>query len=173
MRARRMRLRWFLASSADLWGAECAGQPAGASPDRAGGGSGSAGGDRASSARSSWWWRLIATLKAGAAYLPLDPEYPAARLEYMLSDAAPVVVLTSETDGLACRIDGTGVGFGRWSCGVCRKPAENPVGAVWPEHPAYVIYTSGSTGTPKGVVVTYAGVSEPGGRSDRAARGEA
>jgi amino acid adenylation domain-containing protein len=74
---------------------------------------------------------LLAILKAGGAYLPLDPSYPEERLEFMISDAQPVVVLPSPLTGQA----------------EVRKPR--------PDNAAYVIYTSGSTGRPKGVVVSH------------------
>ncbi|MFI5912030.1 amino acid adenylation domain-containing protein [Dactylosporangium sp. NPDC051541] len=76
---------------------------------------------------------LLAVLKSGAAYVPLDPDYPAARLDFMRADCAPVLVLSD---------DAAGVGY----------PDTPPVVAVTPAHPAYVIYTSGSTGRPKGAV---------------------
>ncbi|WP_431877568.1 amino acid adenylation domain-containing protein [Amycolatopsis sacchari] len=74
---------------------------------------------------------LLAVLKAGGAYLPLDPDYPAERLDFMISDAQPVVVLPASLEGSA-------------------EP--RPAG---PDNAAYVIYTSGSTGRPKGVVITH------------------
>ncbi len=77
---------------------------------------------------------ILAVLRSGAAYLPIDPALPTARVADMLADAAPVLVLES-LEGL----DGSG---------------ELPSGYD-PGHPAYVIYTSGSTGRPKGVVVTH------------------
>ncbi|MFI6099300.1 amino acid adenylation domain-containing protein [Lentzea sp. NPDC051213] len=80
---------------------------------------------------------LLGVLKAGAAYLPVDPSYPQARIDYLLADAKPRHVLTD--------VVGTG-------------PATDPEVARHPEHPAYVIYTSGSTGQPKGVVVPHGNV---------------
>ncbi|MEV8508041.1 amino acid adenylation domain-containing protein [Actinoplanes sp. NPDC051475] len=82
---------------------------------------------------------LFAVLRAGAAYLPLDLDLPAARRRAMLDDARPLLVLSS-LDGLA--VEG----------GPVRS-------AVHPDHPAYVIYTSGSTGRPKGVVTPYRGLT--------------
>ncbi|WP_268891514.1 non-ribosomal peptide synthase/polyketide synthase [Lentzea tibetensis] len=85
----------------------------------------------------------LAVLKAGAAYLPVDPDYPAERIAFMLDDADPVLVLTPEllADANLSTVDvATGV-----------RPL--------PAHPAYVIYTSGSTGKPKGVVVTHHGIA--------------
>ena len=99
---------------------------------------------------------LLAVLKAGGAYLPLDPEYPAERLAWMLADGAPAVVLTQRA--LAARLQGLDGALALdaeappWaSC-----PDTNPArGALTPEHLAYVIYTSGSTGRPKGVMVSH------------------
>ncbi|BAJ33294.1 MULTISPECIES: non-ribosomal peptide synthetase [Kitasatospora] len=102
---------------------------------------------------------LLAVLKAGAAYLPLDTDYPAARLAYMLADAAPRLLLATPA--------------ARRALPECAVPLLDPEEAaeeaaedvpaalpdVDPAHPAYVIYTSGSTGRPKGVVVTHRGVA--------------
>ncbi|WP_158881410.1 non-ribosomal peptide synthetase [Amycolatopsis anabasis] len=79
---------------------------------------------------------LVAVLKAGAAYLPLDPEWPAERIEVMIADAKPVVVLTELPE-------------------VTARSAENLPPLASPDNPAYVIYTSGSTGAPKAVVVPH------------------
>ncbi|MEV0536298.1 non-ribosomal peptide synthase/polyketide synthase [Kitasatospora sp. NPDC050463] len=85
---------------------------------------------------------VLGTLKAGAAYLPLDPAYPAARIAFMLDDARPAVVV----DDPAMVVEGD-------------RPEDDPAVVVDVRQPAYVIYTSGSTGRPKGVVVTHSGVS--------------
>ncbi|MER7188007.1 condensation domain-containing protein, partial [Streptomyces hyaluromycini] len=100
---------------------------------------------------------LLAVLKAGGAYLPVDPEYPAERVGFMLSDAAPVVVLASSaTAGVPASsgvpvvvLDDPGV-----AGAVSSLPGSDPVVSLVAAHPAYVIYTSGSTGVPKGVVVS-------------------
>src|SRR5262249_53920318 len=86
---------------------------------------------------------VLAVLKAGGAYLPVDPDYPAERRAFMLADAEPVLVL----DEAALERDLSGL------------PGTDPKIEVERDHPAYVIYTSGSTGTPKGVVVTHRGVA--------------
>ncbi|MGV9360692.1 amino acid adenylation domain-containing protein, partial [Amycolatopsis sp. NPDC003731] len=95
----------------------------------------------------------LAVLKTGAAYLPVDPDYPAERIAFMLADAKPVVVVTKPGTPLpvgdALVLDGS----------EAHGPA-TPLGRSVPlTAPAYVIYTSGSTGTPKGVVVTHAGLA--------------
>ncbi|MGB3439751.1 MAG: amino acid adenylation domain-containing protein [Actinophytocola sp.] len=84
---------------------------------------------------------LHAVLRAGAAYLPLDPDHPAERLEQMTRDAAPVLTLTAD-DVRAAR---GGEVIRDWP-------------PVTPDEPAYVIYTSGSTGRPKGVLVSHRAV---------------
>ena len=106
---------------------------------------------------------LLATLKAGAAYLPLDPTDPEARLAGMIADARPVVVLT--TAALRQRLPGGFLVLALDSEAVrqaiAQAPAHDPADdarALHPESPAYVIYTSGSTGTPKGVVNTHGGL---------------
>ncbi len=99
---------------------------------------------------------ILAVLKAGAAYLPLDPDLPDARLTGMLADARPVLVLaTAETAGT---LPSTDVPVLRLDAPADGLPQAEPI-APGPDHPAYVIYTSGSTGRPKGVVVTHRGVA--------------
>ncbi|MCX4820787.1 amino acid adenylation domain-containing protein [Streptomyces sp. NBC_01142] len=102
---------------------------------------------------------LLAVLKSGAAYIPLDAGYPADRIDHMLTDAAPALVLTTtEYAGLLPRdvpalcLDAAD--------DIHRLPGENLTdqelpGGRNPEHAAYVIYTSGSTGRPKGVVISH------------------
>ncbi|MCU1686683.1 MAG: hypothetical protein JWQ81_7422 [Amycolatopsis sp.] len=101
----------------------------------------------------------LAVLKAGAAYLPIDPDHPADRIAYMFADAAPVLLLTTgdvlaglgEAASLpALLLDGPSTMDNR---------ASRPVVELSPDHPAYVIYTSGSTGRPKGVTVTQHGLT--------------
>ena len=117
---------------------------------------------------------VLAVLKAGAAYLPVDPAYPPERIGFMLADAGPACVVT--TTELARNLPDPGrvpvliaddpalagapdadAGLADDDLGddgladACRRPPLRPA------HPAYVIYTSGSTGQPKGVVTTQAG----------------
>ena len=102
---------------------------------------------------------LLAVLKAGGAYLPLDPAYPAARLTFMLADAGVSLVLTDAhaANALPTSYDGDALGLDtdalRWSS----ESGGNPEGGAGPNNLAYVIYTSGSTGQPKGVLLEHAG----------------
>ena len=95
---------------------------------------------------------MLAVLKAGGAYLPLDPAYPPERLAMMLADAAPVAVLT--TSALAGLLPADAPCVALDQLDLDTLPATPPVVVVHPHSPAYVIYTSGSTGRPKGVVVS-------------------
>ena len=97
---------------------------------------------------------MLAVLKAGGAYLPLDPAYPPERLAMMLADAAPVAVLT--TSALAGLLPADALCVALDQLDLDTLPATPPVVVVHPHSPAYVIYTSGSTGRPKGVVGTHA-----------------
>ncbi|HEU4557299.1 MAG TPA: non-ribosomal peptide synthase/polyketide synthase, partial [Longimicrobium sp.] len=101
---------------------------------------------------------LLAVLKAGAAYLPLDPAYPSGRLEFMLADSGASLLLTQRS--LPSLAPAAGVRT-VWvdAAASAVEPARPPRTAVTPRNAAYVIYTSGSTGMPKGVVVTHAGVA--------------
>ena len=105
---------------------------------------------------------LWGTLKAGAAYLPLDPSYPAARLAQMAGEAGPVLVLSAGSAGDKVRGKAEVVALDdpktatQWSrFGGNDITDEERVHPLLPEHPAYVIYTSGSSGDPKGVVICH------------------
>jgi natural product biosynthesis luciferase-like monooxygenase protein len=101
---------------------------------------------------------VLASLKAGGAYLPLDPGFPAERVRFMLDDATPKVVLTSST--LADKLTefaGTIIRVDRDES-IPRAADVNLPNEVRPEHLAYVIYTSGSTGRAKGVLVEHRNV---------------
>ncbi|MFE7438511.1 condensation domain-containing protein, partial [Streptomyces tendae] len=82
---------------------------------------------------------LWAVLKSGAAYVPIDPDHPQARIDYVLGHSSPVLVLDPDT--LA-------------GAELSEFPDTSPEVVVRPENTQYVIYTSGSTGTPKGVSVS-------------------
>ena len=102
---------------------------------------------------------LLGILKAGAAYVPLDPAYPAERLALMLDDAEPAVVLTQEA--LGRRLPDRGAKVLRldadWNI-IAANSINNLGRTAGPENLAYVIYTSGSTGKPKGVQIEHRGV---------------
>ena len=89
---------------------------------------------------------ILGILKAGGAYLPLDPNYPRERLQFMIDDAKPAVIVTADGPSPTDYTD--------------QSHVSDPdlLRHFDPRNPAYVIYTSGSTGTPKGVVVTHANV---------------
>ncbi|MER7015945.1 amino acid adenylation domain-containing protein, partial [Saccharopolyspora sp. NPDC000359] len=94
---------------------------------------------------------LLAAMRAGAAYLALDPEYPVERLRHMVDDAKPRLVLT---DDLAAELPTTLLSCRDRPAGSWQLPTPRLDDA------AYVIYTSGSTGTPKGVVVPHRGIGK-------------
>ena len=100
---------------------------------------------------------ILAVLKTGAAYLPIDPALPAARIEFMVADAAPIAAIT--TTGLADRLDG---------CELLVIDVDDPridtqpstaLPAPAADDIAHIIYTSGTTGVPKGVAVTHHNVT--------------
>ncbi|PCK30721.1 non-ribosomal peptide synthetase [Pseudoalteromonas piscicida] len=95
---------------------------------------------------------IFAIHRIGAAYVPLDPSYPALRLQYMLEDANPVVLITATEQQEALSFNGEKVLIDR--LGYQPVSISESV-QVSPEEAAYVIYTSGSTGRPKGVVVSH------------------
>ncbi|MGY2438175.1 amino acid adenylation domain-containing protein [Pseudomonas sp. SDO52101_S400] len=101
---------------------------------------------------------LLAILKAGGGYVPLDPAYPLERLAYMLEDSAPSAVLVQgSTRGLLGEVAVPVVDLDHqnWQS----LSSDNPsVDGLTPQHTAYVIYTSGSTGQPKGVINEHFGV---------------
>ncbi|HEX2081288.1 MAG TPA: amino acid adenylation domain-containing protein, partial [Longimicrobium sp.] len=99
---------------------------------------------------------MLAVLKAGAAYLPLDPAYPADRLAYMLEDSRAPVLVTQES--LRALLPSHGVrvvAIDTDAEAIAAESADAPADAADPRNAAYVIYTSGSTGRPKGVQVTH------------------
>ncbi|MGH3655922.1 MAG: non-ribosomal peptide synthetase, partial [Micromonosporaceae bacterium] len=107
---------------------------------------------------------VLGVLKAGAAYLPIDPTYPDQRVRFMAADAGPKLLIT--TTGTAANIPGI-------RCLVLDDPAvadilaghpatdandHDRIRPLHPANPAYISYTSGSTGTPKGVLVSHRNV---------------
>ncbi|MFF5258096.1 amino acid adenylation domain-containing protein [Actinomadura viridis] len=129
---------------------------------------------------------LLGVVKAGAAYVPVDPAYPAERIAFMLADARPVAVVCTNATADALpdepgafrnepgALSETGARPGDWErlvwdapetrAALAGCPGRAPVDGdrvapLRPAHPAYVIYTSGSTGLPKGVVVSHRGIA--------------
>jgi amino acid adenylation domain-containing protein len=101
---------------------------------------------------------LYGVLKAGGCYVPLDPDYPADRLAFMLNDAAPPVVLTQThlADRLPRHAAETILLDDDWGADADGGELADP--GLTPDHLAYVIYTSGSTGTPKGAANAHRGI---------------
>ena len=106
---------------------------------------------------------LLAVLKSGAAYVPVDPDYPPDRQAFMLADTQAVITLT--TSRLAGSLPAAAAPLILDAPAVAEVIARYPAsdvgdaerrGLLRPAHPAYVIYTSGSTGLPKGVIITHA-----------------
>ena len=94
--------------------------------------------------RSQWMIiAILATLKTGAAYLPIDPQYPKERIDYMLEDSQPRALINQGLlDTFITQKD--------------KFSKANPINKATQDHLAYVIYTSGSTGKPKGVMISHA-----------------
>ncbi|HEX7239391.1 MAG TPA: non-ribosomal peptide synthase/polyketide synthase, partial [Longimicrobiaceae bacterium] len=102
---------------------------------------------------------VLGVLLAGGAYLPVDPDLPSERRDFVIGDGGPVLLLTQTA--LAGRLADCGVPVLCVDAGaerIGRRSAAVPASGVDPRNLAYVIYTSGSTGLPKGVAVEHAGV---------------
>ncbi|MFF0087445.1 amino acid adenylation domain-containing protein [Streptomyces canus] len=102
---------------------------------------------------------LLAIVKAGSAYLPLDPAYPADRLGFMLTDSAAPILLTQEhlRDALPTPPGVRTVLIDADLEEITALPEDRPHSGVTPQNLAYLIYTSGSTGKPKGVLLEHQG----------------
>ena len=104
---------------------------------------------------------ILAVLKTGAAYLPIDPGLPANRVEFMLADAAPIAAITTAT--LAHRIDGHDllvIDVSDIHDSVVDTQPPTALPAPGPDDIAYFIYTSGTTGIPKGVAITHHNITQ-------------
>ncbi|MFJ8166813.1 amino acid adenylation domain-containing protein, partial [Streptomyces sp. NPDC096136] len=104
---------------------------------------------------------ILGVMKAGAGYLPIDPQYPAERIAFMLADAVPTIVIT--TDQLASQVAGGLVVDALaavWDEQATTDPTDaDRIAPLVPANSAYTIYTSGSTGRPKGATVTHTGLA--------------
>ncbi|MFF2546330.1 amino acid adenylation domain-containing protein, partial [Kitasatospora sp. NPDC058063] len=101
---------------------------------------------------------LLAVLKTGAAYVPLDPDYPADRVSYILQESSPAIVLTDRQFGMPDA--GAPVLYLDEALAAAEELPSGPLTGrkLHPANPAYAIYTSGSTGRPKGVVIQRSGL---------------
>ncbi len=99
---------------------------------------------------------MLAVLKAGAAYVPIDPAFPSERVSFMLADAGVKVLLTERRLGSKWHQAGLELVYpGKDGGDFSAELAHEPERMARADNPAYVIYTSGSTGQPKGVVITH------------------
>ncbi|MFY0565971.1 non-ribosomal peptide synthase/polyketide synthase [Archangium lansingense] len=114
---------------------------------------------------------ILAILKAGGAWLPLDPTYPTERLAFMLRDARPPVLLAQEhlADELPVQNELLVCLDSEWDA-IATQPVQTPDVRVRPENLAYVIYTSGSTGRPKGTLLQHRGLCNTARRTIDAMR---
>src|SRR6185312_959099 len=100
---------------------------------------------------------ILAVLKAGAAYLPIDPAHPPARIKFMVEDSSPIAAIT--TTGLAERLHGCDVRVIDVNDPAIDTQPSTAQQAPAPDDIAHIIYTSGTTGVPKGVAVTHHNVT--------------
>ncbi|MFI1338495.1 amino acid adenylation domain-containing protein, partial [Streptomyces sp. NPDC020845] len=114
---------------------------------------------------------LLAVMKSGAGYVPVDPELPAERISYLLRDADPLLLVTDTTTTLLPALAGRPAGdelsvvvdAAETAARIAAQSGTNVcdtdrAGVLLPGHPVYAIYTSGSTGRPKGVVIPHQGL---------------
>ena len=103
---------------------------------------------------------LLAVLKAGGAFVPLDPSFPADRVAFIAEDASLQYLLTTstmreKTQGLPCRV----LELDQANDALAAQPSTDPYIRVSPTSLCYIIYTSGTTGRPKGVGITHANIA--------------
>ncbi|MBK9264654.1 MAG: amino acid adenylation domain-containing protein [Polyangiaceae bacterium] len=102
---------------------------------------------------------ILGVLKAGGAFVPLDPSYPSERLRFMLEDASISILLTNRKNaGVLPEYGGRTIVLDDEAAAIAAQAESRPVSNAGHEHLAYVIYTSGSTGRPKGVMVERRGL---------------
>ncbi len=100
---------------------------------------------------------ILAVAKAGGAFLPIDPHFPAGRINYILKDSATRVLLTTASLATDIQFDGTLLDLTNeiFFTGLTTEQTPDDSESNNPDNPAYIIYTSGSTGMPKGVIVRH------------------
>lgn len=104
---------------------------------------------------------ILAVLKTGAGYVPIDPSYPKDRIEYIINDVQPAIIVMAKEMELPIEMDGIEIVYldleamGNDDENIEQAERQTPLNCL---HPAYIIYTSGSTGRPKGVVVPHQNV---------------
>ena len=96
---------------------------------------------------------MMAVLKTGAAYVPIDPAHEASRMEFVLADASPAAVITSAD--LRSRVDGRGLRVIDVADPALAAQPATALPAPSADNLAYMIYTSGTTGKPKGVAIAH------------------
>ncbi|MGB8793821.1 MAG: amino acid adenylation domain-containing protein, partial [Mycobacterium sp.] len=101
---------------------------------------------------------ILAVLKTGAAYVPIDPAVPAARMQFVVDDAAPIAAIT--TTGLRSRLDGCDLAVIDVGDPAVEGQPDTALPGPGPDDVAYLIYTSGTTGVPKGVAITHHNVTQ-------------
>ena len=102
---------------------------------------------------------ILAVLKSGGVYIPMDPEYPESRVKYMLEDSECKILLSSKKIFMKLKIDIPYIDISIKECEIYKNNIDNPKAKIKQEDLAYIIYTSGSTGKPKGVMLTHKGVN--------------
>ncbi|MGH6630988.1 MAG: AMP-binding protein, partial [Burkholderiales bacterium] len=102
---------------------------------------------------------LLGILKSGAAYVPLDPEYPVKRLRRMVAQARPSIVVTAEVCRERLGNEAPALFLDQVASALLRERIADPADPVSPAQLCYVIFTSGTTGEPKGVMVTHSNVA--------------
>ncbi len=98
---------------------------------------------------------LLAILKSGAAYVPIDPGFPAERIAYILQQSRSVAVLIDDSRQMPVSAGCVALAIGAAEAAARDRPSDDCEGGADTRNAAYVIYTSGSTGRPKGVVVEH------------------
>jgi amino acid adenylation domain-containing protein len=102
---------------------------------------------------------LLAVMKSGGAYVPFDPHHPADRIELILEDAKPRVLISDSATVSALKVDETTMVLSLKELWAEELPLQNPQRQLQPSRLAYTIFTSGSTGRPKGVQISHAALN--------------